>query len=406
MFGWRRGEVWYRLHRGKVAVEQRDADGAVERLVPVLTLAPENAEAHFWLARAYRRQGDMTQVRAHLERARTLGFSRDRLRREEWLAMAQSGQIREATPHLSELLIDPGDDGPDICEAYVNGFFLTCRFRDGLALLDVWRAEFPNDAQPYLFRARYNSSVGDLNGATDDCRTGLVLDPERRDLKLLLAAALLELHELDQAEELLRNMLAAAPDDIDVLQRLSECLFEQGRHEQADAALARLLARDPDNVRGRLTRARSQTFSGHGREAVALAQAVVDERPFDVEAHFVLGMALQTNGQADDAARHFAFVETARTRLQEARLLKEKISTKDPGDATARYEVGCILLKYDSPEEGAGWLHSALDLDPGHQPSHAALAEYYAGRGNRQLAEQHRRQLVPDNRTGAGGNSE
>ncbi len=403
--GWRPAEVRYRLHRGRQAVERRDADAAVLWLVPVLTLAPDNPEAHFWLARAYRRQGEMTRVRTHLERAGSLGFSRERLQREEWLAMAQSGQMRESAPHLSELLIDPGDDGPDICEAYVNGFFLSCRFHDGLELLDVWRAEFPKDAQPCLFRAKYHSSLGNRQDAAADCRAGLALDPGRRDLKLLLASSLLELHEFDQAEALLQKMLLEAPDDIDVLQLLSECLFEQGRLEQSDVVLARLLELDPHNIHGRLTRARSQTFSGRGREAAALAQSVVDERPFDVEAHFVLGTALRVAGRGEEAARHFAFVETARTRLQQARLLKEKVSTKDPGDVTARYEVGRILLEYDSPDEGAGWLQSALDLDPGHQPSHAALAEYYAGRGNLELAEQHRRQLAPDSSTRSGGNS-
>jgi tetratricopeptide (TPR) repeat protein len=404
IIGWHRGEVWYRLHAGKAAVERRDADAAVEWLVPVLTLAPGNAEAHFWLARAHRRRGDMLQVRSHLERAAALGFPRDRLSREEWLAMAQSGQMREATPHLSDLLIQPGTDGPDICEAFVNGFFLTCRFQEGLELLDVWQAEYPQDAQPWLFRGRYLTSIGNTPHAVEAYRAALGRDPERADLRLLLAKSLVELHEFDEASTLLTEVLDAAPDNVDALECWSECLLEQGRSEEAAAVLSRLMQRDPRHARGRLTLARSQTFSGQVRDAVALAREVVDERPFDIQAHYVLGVALRASGEVDAAAPHFEFVETARARLQAARRLIETVVTQEPDNVAARYEVGRTLLEYDAPQEGAGWLQSVLDLDPEHQASHAALAEYYSRRGNLQLAEQHRRQLLPSSGAASGDN--
>jgi tetratricopeptide (TPR) repeat protein len=391
--GWRPAQVWYRLREGRSALRSRDAEAALRWVTPVLSLAPENGEAHFWLARAYRRQGDMPAVRDHLHRARALGFPADQVTREEWLAMAQSGQMRDAAPHLSRLLIDPGEDGQDICEAYVNGFFLTCRFPEGLELLDVWQAEFPDDAQPYLFRGRYFSSVGNTQGAIAAYRAGLARDPDRLDLQLPLATLLVELRDFDSASQLLQSILSAAPDNIEALDRWSACLLEQGRAEDANVVLSRLLQRDTRHVRARLTRARAQSIPGRADNAVALAQAVVDERPYDLEAHYVLGRALQAAGRADEAAPHFEFVQTGRSQLQAARRLIETVVLREPDNVAARYEVGHTLLQYDAPEDGAGWLQSALDLDPRHQPSHAALAEYYTRCGNLSLAERHRRQL-------------
>jgi len=399
--GWRPGEVWYRLHCGRNAVQSRDAEAAIQWLLPVLALAPENADTHFWLARAYRRRGEMPQVRRHLEQAATLGFSRMRLQREEWLALAQSGQMHESTPHLSDLLIDPGDDGPDICEAFVNGFFLTCRFHEGLELLDVWQAEFPQDAQPYLFRGRYLSFVGSTQDAAAAYRAALTRAPERSDFQLLLAKKLVELHEFDEASRLLRVILDKSPDNTEALEQWSECLLQQGRMDEVNVVVSRLLQREPQHVRARLTLARSLTFSGKVEDAIALAQAVVDERPYDVQAHYTLGMALRAGRRGTEAVSHFQFVETARTRLQAARRLIETVVTQEPDNVAARYEVGRTLLEYDAPEDGAGWLQSALDFDPRHQPSHAALAEYYTRRGNLQLAEQHRRQLIPSSGTGS-----
>ena len=67
----------------------------------------------------------------------------------------------------------------------------------------------------------------------------------------------------------------------------------------------------------------------------------------------------------------------------------EKLITQ-PEDAELRYQIGSTLLRYDSPSDGLGWLLSVLDVDPHHRPTHAVLAEYYAGKGNEKLAEHHR----------------
>ncbi|HVV99539.1 MAG TPA: hypothetical protein VHB77_04325, partial [Planctomycetaceae bacterium] len=39
--------------------------------------------------------------------------------------------------------------------------------------------------------------------------------------------------------------------------------------------------------------------------------------------------------------------------------------------------IGKIYLEYAVPERGISWLQSAVNCDPHHRASHAALADYY-----------------------------
>lgn len=379
--------AWHR-HRGQEALARRDAAAAIDAFEAALRWDRSSGESHFWLARAYRKTGDMERVRAHLRRAWNLRFPADAIEREEWLAMAQSGQMREAHPHLPELLIDPRDDGQEICEAYVNGYFVTCRFHEGLELLNVWRQEYPGDSQPYLFRAQYLAMIGDNTAAAEACREGLQREPGRYELEVLLAAYLVELHEFEEANRLLRRLMDERPDDPAILAAWSQCLVGQGRNAEAEEALARLLRIEPRHVKGRLSAAQLDLDAGRISAGLERIREVVEEHPYDLEARYLLATALQAGGDRDGAAREFARTEEGREALQTARRLWETVVTQEPFNAELRYQIGSALLEYSSPEGGAGWLRSALEIDPHHAGARQTLAAYYRETGQHDLARQ------------------
>jgi thioredoxin-like negative regulator of GroEL len=78
---------------------------------------------------------------------------------------------------------------------------------------------------------------------------------------------------------------------------------------------------------------------------------------------------------------------------EDLRLLDEATAkvAAAPKDPQWRYEAGAILLRNEQKEEGLRWLLSALEIDPRHAPTHAALAAHYEREGNRELAAYHRR---------------
>lgn len=381
--------VFWRLHLGRTALDSREVSRAIQEFDVALSWDRANGETHFWLARAYRKSGDMNRVREHLQRAWTLNYSTDVIEREEWLAMAQSGQMREAHAQLSGLLLDPRDDGREICEAYVNGYFLACRFREALKLLEVWRQEYPDDSQPYLFEAQYFNSIGDHRAAADACRAGLEREPERHDLRLLLATHLVDLHEFAEAETWLRELLAQHGDQAAALAVWSDCLVSQGRIEEAEGVLARLLELDPDNVPGRISAAQLDLDAGRTARALSRIQQVVDQQPYHIQARYLLATALQASGDREAASLEFRRAEVDDQAHRRVRVLWDALVIDDPFNVDYRYEVGTLLMNHGSPDAAASWLHSVLEIDPYHTATHAALTDYYRQSGQHDLAGLH-----------------
>ncbi len=99
-------------------------------------LSPRNAETQWLMARVARHQGKMSAVQKHLATAREFGLPADRIQREHWLALAQDGQMREAGPHLSELLFNPNGDGEEIVHAFAIGYLKTQNQRMANQLLE------------------------------------------------------------------------------------------------------------------------------------------------------------------------------------------------------------------------------------------------------------------------------
>jgi Tfp pilus assembly protein PilF len=64
-------------------------------------------------------------------------------------------------------------------------------------------------------------------------------------------------------------------------------------------------------------------------------------------------------------------------------------------EAVVRYEIGTTLLEFGTPELGAKWLRTVLELQPDHQGAHRALARYYEAQGDWQNALDYRRRIVP-----------
>ena len=358
-------------------------------------LNPHSPETQFLLARAYRRLGRMNEVRHHLLRARALGWPRDLVQREEWLAMAQSGQIASAEPYLGELLRNQRDDGAEICEAFVEGYFASYRFTKGLLLVDAWETDFPNDPRPHLYRGLAFENSKSWDKAAQSYRRAVELSSDDTNCRLRLAGVLINLHKYDEAVEHLQVCLDSHSDDPDVLCRYSECLRAQGQIDKSRMVLTQALTRDPHHQQSRLNMGQLELMGGDFEAAIRWLRRLCDETPTDVEARYALAQSLQAAGQTDAARSHFDFVTESREKMQEVQRLTDPDRFR-PDDPEVRYQIGIRLLRYDNPSHGAAWLRSVLEVDPGHQATHATLAEFYASIGSTDLAEHHRIQLTAD----------
>lgn len=393
VFLWQPAVVHWHLRRARHLLRAGENQGALAELRAALRLAPDTAETHFLLARAHRRLGNLDKTPGLLRRAEKLGGARDRAERETWLLLAQSGLLREAEPHLDDLLMDPRDDGADICQAYVLGYFAQVRVTDAARLLDTWEKAYPEDPRPHFMRGYLLYGLGMRPEAEAAYRKGLGLAPGDLSARWRLAQVLMETQQIDEARVLLEGCVADDPANPQIVTSWAECVFRAGEADRAREALAQLLDSAPEHFEARRLRGEIALAQGRFEEARRELEAALNQRPYDTTTHNALGRALRALGRAPEAKAHFDYVAEAEGPLarmeNHLRLIPER-----PHDVPLRYEIGLTLLRYGSPDDGAKWLRSVLELQPEHAGAHQALAAYYETRGDWRNARYHWQQAA------------
>ena len=384
------------LIQAKAALARHDMDAASEHLDAAIASGADEGEVAFLRARVARRRGDLRTMQQRLAEAWEADFDVERLEREQHLAMAQSGQLAEALPHLAEMLTDPQGDASEICEAYINGYFGSHQFADAMPLIEGWQADFPKDAQPYLYLGLYHRHMTDFAKAEQDYRRGSELAPSRLDFRQHLAEVLFELQRYEDCLNAIQAAKELESDNPDMETLRGTCLFRFGQVDQARTALAAVLNSAPDHWKCRIALGQLEAEAGNSARVVELCEPVVKERPWELAARKPLASALRKLGQRELAAEHFAYIEAAiesTSRVSEWLAQLKHASPQEEADL--RCQIGVELLKYDNPEEGAGWVSSVFNIDPDHPAAHRALADYYEQRGDLATAAAHRSKLAP-----------
>ncbi len=386
---WNDWRVERYLSVARSALKSRNPGGALTALEAAARINPDSGEVNFWMARVYRQQGRLNDVRQCLQRARKLGIPKSRILREEWLAMAQVGQMTEAEPHLWELLLDPKDDGQDICEAYANGYMLSYRYEEAFTVVDAWQKDFPKDAQPHVFRGMVANINSASRTAVEHFQTAFDLAPQRDDIRLLLANALLGLRNTSEAASHFQQLLKTCPNDPVVRTGWGRTLLELGELEKAREIFTEALKTNPKDFNALLALGRVELNANRHDEALSLLQQAVALNPDDPGARHALAGALQHAGRAAEAVPHFEFVAKAYEANSRMQMLRQRV-TLNPKDSEARYEISELLRGKSNPTDRIRWLRSIIEIDPKHQPAHAALAEHYESIGDTELALRHR----------------
>lgn len=379
---------WVMREMSHRALSRRDNDAASVWATRAARINDQDPETAFLLARLARKRGQMEEMTRWLKRAAALGLDRDRIRREETLALAQTGTLPDPEQHLPPLLMEQQGDGREICEAFANGFLIHGRFAEATSLIHQWRQAYPQDSLPdvllgrisefdhlpaegeshYRDALRKNSAdikaayglgrvLMDLNrlpDAADQFRRGLA-QPMREPFQFALARCLILLGREEESEEHLRTV-AAVPRD-----RLNQAFQEVGEPTEFDEV--------------RLELGRLEMNRGHSDEAIRWFQQAVDYNPRHRQARYRLATALKTAGRNDEAKPHFDFYTKVQSKFAEFDRLNDAVEA-DPKDAEARYQLGILCLEMDSTETGLFWLRSALSMNPNHSLARAALTAH------------------------------
>jgi len=363
------------------AYVQRDFAKSLKWLDAVRLIASDDSSTALMRARIYRKQGKMVELAAALKEAHRIDAPVNLLDREQWLALAQSGQMSQAEQHLSKLLQEPGEDLEEICDAYVTGYMRNLNFGAAHTLLESWIKDFPESAWPHLLRGRISMVTDDFRTAESSFRKACELVPDDPEFRLELARSLVALNSPEEAIRLLKSIDEDSRHRSAVALELALCLRMTGETKTAVNLLEEVVRKSPQDSKALLELGRTYLEIGDFVKAENILQQALAASASDDEVHYVLAKSLQEAGKADAARPHFQFSEDARKAKKDLGNLRERVY-RNPLDLDAKIKMGEIMLKYGEPDEGVIRLLAALEIDPDNQQVQTLLSDYYQQRAD------------------------
>jgi tetratricopeptide (TPR) repeat protein len=340
---------------------------------------------------------NLDRAAQELERAKTLGLSAESVAREHSYRLAQSGQLENLVPELRRQLLDAGDDGPELCESFVNGLLINGFVEDAMALIAAWKQEYPQDPQPYTTLGRWLESQNRIDAARAEYAAAL----ERRAgfAPALYAIGRIFLNQSQPAkgQEQFRRAAESLRANAAPLVGQARCLHQLGEIPAAQALLEHVvqlpesevvrsfaLVQDPDPSLP-AERLLGEILTGLGQHAAALASLdkALEREPRDPSLRYQRAQCLQGLGRQDEAAALFREVADDRVAIAEADRLVDEIR-QHPGERQVelRFRVGELFWKHDSSRKAEYWLRNTLVHAPNHPGAHELLAQCYALRAS------------------------
>jgi tetratricopeptide (TPR) repeat protein len=382
----------YHLRAARTALEHYHNHEAVGHLGACLQIWPRNLDCLLLAARAARRLNAFADAESFLERYRAArGSEDDNVMLEDILLLAQRGEVDTVRRCCQTLVEEDHPETPLILEAMTSGYIRQFRLHDALACLEDWQKRQPENPQAFFLKGRVFDQGMNLGEAVVCYRRVLQLDGDYDDARLHLAGKLLDLAQADEALPHLRYLHRRLPDNPLVQVLLARCRAQLGQAAQAEKLLDDLLARFPDDVMALAERGSLALQRGQNAAAEAWLSRAVEQAPGNYQAYYSWYLALTRLGRTDEAGKvqkHLEEMKRDLARIQEivTRQMQEK-----PHDPALHYEAGQIALRAGAMDEGVRWLESALKEDPGYEPAHKALADFFERVGSPGRAAQHRR---------------
>jgi Flp pilus assembly protein TadD len=223
-------------------------------------------------------------------------------------------------------------------------------------------------------------------------REVLKVAPDHVQANLELGSALTKNNQIGEAETYFQHVVELTPENSAAHLGLAECARRQG-----DSTIGRRHAEEALRLAG--------TSSQRAAALAELGQAFLDERqsegavnclreavrlaPAEGSIRHTLASALSLAGKTDEARAEREQAVQIRDDYNRLTEITNQLLTS-PHDAELRTQAGLILIRHGMADEGARWLLTAIDCDSQHRGAHQALAEYFAGKGEIQLAARHR----------------
>jgi tetratricopeptide (TPR) repeat protein len=209
----------------------------------------------------------------------------------------------------------------------------------------------------------------DAPAAVREFQEAIRLDPSRTIYYLELAQLFLDHDTAEPAELVLKNAMRRFRANAEVLRMLGLANYAQGKTQEALDAFLKAIDADPDaesayaSLEVLLPDAQQRL-----PEIIAKLRKFTMRHPESPIGPFLLALTVPDQSEA---------------------LLRDAIRVA-PAFWPAYFELHKLLKAEEKWDEAAAALEKTAELNPGHAPTHYALAEYYNRKGDRARAAQER----------------
>jgi len=166
--------------------------------------------------------------------------------------------------------------------------------------------------------------------------------------------------------------------------------FDDGQPQQAIAAFLAILRERQDFVAARASASTALVATGRSREAIDLLREGLRQQPDSPELLAKLGAALSAAGDSDgaidalerarregddgpDVLNQLAVVLAGSGRASEARTIFHTLIDRNPGAATAWFNLGLLELQNRGSDEAVAAFRRAIAIDPSYGDAWNAL---------------------------------
>jgi tetratricopeptide (TPR) repeat protein len=386
----------YVRHQWRAAqddVRELRLDQARDRLKICLALWPRRVEVHLLAARTARLSGDFETAEAHLNKCLKLVGPTEDVQLEYLLIRAQTGEIEEVAPILESFVENGHRDGAHILETMSRAYMQNLEYGPAYRCLSRWIVLTPEDTRPHYWRGWVFERVANPARAREDYEHALAMDPNLFSVRLRLAEMLLEDNQPVDAATHLEYLRTLDPDRPEVNARLGQCRFLQGQHAESRRLLEAAVEKLPNDRYVLLYLARLDIEDRQPARAEERLRKLLDKDQSDTEARYVLVTALKFQRRDREAAENLVRYEQDKVLIDRANKMLQSEAKTPTRDANTAFEIGSLLLQIGQEQQGLHWLNEALSRSADHQPTHAALADYYEKTGDAERAASHRRRL-------------
>jgi tetratricopeptide (TPR) repeat protein len=385
-------QIWAEVQYRKAlrAIDRRDFGAAQTALERCLGVRDTSADLHFLAARTARRVGNYDDSERHLRDSKRHGELAEAIDLERMLVQAQRGDLGRIEGPLLYLATENHHDAGYILEALAWAYIKTFQLPRAQHVLSLWLDREPDNVQALLWLGEVQERRLNFQDALTTFRQAVKAAPERDDARQHLADMLLQTHQPEEADIYLRDLATRRPQDAALLFGQARARHLMKELDEARELLDQILQAQPNHQEALAERGRILLEKGELSEAEKSLRRAWELAPYDRETTYALYLCLSQLGKRDVASTMLGKLETIEKQLQRLVEVTRQIGDT-PHDPAPRLEAGMIFLKTGQVKEGLRWLNSALQEDPRHGPTHEALASYYQSSGNSAQAAEHRR---------------